>query len=444
MRQIITQMDGQRQAEAREPKFPLSNFRTSRPHRLRPTFPIGRELDLRREQRRLSRVSTLLTINYNSIGVWNNNVDLDVRPCTLWIGCGCAAATTMGLSWSAQPPQWPCRTVHARDRLQENCHPVTVQEGLFLYNHGLSPYDGGVFHQAPLLLPLFSLLPDPTRYPLVTVLLYTLVDLASAYALMQIFASGQSYTTRFFTSSRESKRWSSSAVAAAYLFNPFVILTCLARSTNVFGNLFILIATLKACRGALMGSAFALAIASYMSLHPLMLLPPLTILCYDSWVLRRNNNDQNTSATSLVSFAVRYTLVLVAAVAILFALSYALIGDWSFISAVYASRLLLPDLTPNVGLWWYFFIEIFDSFRNFFLGVFWLHMVSYSPALTIRLREQPLAAVVLLCGIFAIFQPYANVGDAGFWLSLLSMYGHVHEREYSSLLADHICFGVIG
>jgi phosphatidylinositol glycan class U len=302
----------------------------------------------------------------------------------------------------------------------------------------LSPYDGGVFHQAPLLLPLFSLLPDPSRYPLVTVLLYTLVDLASAYALMQIFASGQSYSTRFFTSSRESKRWSSSAVAAAYLFNPFVILTCLARSTNVFGNLFILIATLKACRGALMGSAFALAIASYMSLHPLMLLPPLTILCYDSWVLRRSNTDQNASTTSLVSFAVRYTFVLVAAIAILFALSYALIGDWSFISAVYASRLLLPDLTPNVGLWWYFFIEIFDSFRNFFLGVFWLHMISYSPALTIRLREQPLAAVVLLCGIFAIFQPYANVGDAGFWLSLLSMYGHVHEREYSLPLPDHI------
>ena len=305
-----------------------------------------------------------------------------------------------------------------------------MQEGLFLYNHGLSPYDGGVFHQAPLLLPLFSLLPDPTRYPLVTVLLYTLVDLASAHALMQIFASGQSYTTRFFTSSRESKRWSPSAVAAAYLFNPFVILTCLARSTNVFGNLFILIATLKACRGAVLGSAFALAIASYMSLHPLLLLPPLTILCYDAWVLRRTKTDQNASTATLASFAVRYTLVLVAAIAILFALSYALIGDWSFISSVYASRLLLPDLTPNVGLWWYFFIEIFDSFRSFFLGVFWLHMASYSPALTIRLREQPLAAVVLLCGIFAVFQPYANVGDAGFWLSMLSMYGHVHEREY--------------
>ena len=248
---------------------------------------------------------------------------------------------------------------------------------------------------------------------------------------MQIFATGQPYATPFFTSSRESKRWSSSAVAAAYLFNPFIVLTCLARSTNVFGNLSVLVATLKACRGAFLTSSLALAIASYMSLHPLLLLPPITILCYDSWVLRRKNNTSSASAPTLLAFAVRYALVLVAAVAILFALSYALIGDWSFISSVYASRLLLPDLTPNVGLWWYFFIEIFDSFRNFFLGVFWLHMASYSPALTIRLREQPLAAIVLLCGIFAIFQPYANVGDAGFWLSMLSMYGHVHEREYS-------------
>jgi phosphatidylinositol glycan class U len=274
------------------------------------------------------------------------------------------------------------------------------------------------------------MLPNPTHYPLVTVLLYTLIDLASAYALMQVFASGQSHTTRFFTSPRESKRWSSSAVAASHLFNPFVILTCLARSTNVFGNLFILISILKACRGAPLGSAFALALASYVSLHPLLLLPPLAILCYDSWILCRTDASKNAPSTTLSLFAAGYTLVLSAAIAILFALSYALIGDWTFIPSVYATRLLLPDLTPNVGLWWYFFIEIFDSFRSFFLGVFWLHLASYTPALTLRLRDQPLAAIVLLCGVFAIFQPYANVGDAGFWLSTLSMYGHIHERMY--------------
>lgn len=247
---------------------------------------------------------------------------------------------------------------------------------------------------------------------------------------MQIFASGQSYASRFFTSPRSSARWSSSAVAASYLFNPFVILTCLARSTSVFSNLFILVSVLKACRGNPFSSAFALASASYISLHPILLLPPVAILCYDSWLLRRGKGVQDSAGPTILSFSARYAVILAAGIALLFGLSYALTGSWAFISSVYASRLLLPDLTPNVGLWWYFFIEIFDSFRNFFLGVFWLHMASYSPALTIRLRNQPLAAIVLLCGVFAVFQPYANIGDAGFWLSMLSIYGHVHERMY--------------
>lgn len=33
-------------------------------------------------------------------------------------------------------------------------------------------------------------------------------------------------------------------------------------------------------------------------------------------------------------------------------------------------RLTVSDLAPNVGMWWYFFTEMFDHFRAFFLGVF--------------------------------------------------------------------------
>lgn len=32
--------------------------------------------------------------------------------------------------------------------------------------------------------------------------------------------------------------------------------------------------------------------------------------------------------------------------------------------------LTVSDLTPNVGMWWYFFTEMFEHFRSFFLGVF--------------------------------------------------------------------------
>jgi phosphatidylinositol glycan class U len=91
----------------------------------------------------------------------------------------------------------------------------TVQEGLFLYNHNVSPYDGGVYHQAPFLLTLFSLLPSATTYPIVTNLLYIAVDLLSANALMNIADSGEAGSSRLFTSPRKDKRWSSYAIAAA-------------------------------------------------------------------------------------------------------------------------------------------------------------------------------------------------------------------------------------
>lgn len=328
-----------------------------------------------------------------------------------------------------------------------------MQEGLFLYNHGLSPYDGGVFHQAPLLLPVFSLLPDPSKYPLATIVLYTALDLLAADALMKIAQSGQAYLSRFYTSPRKDQAWSPISIGATYLFNPFIILTCLGRPTSVFTTLFILLSISKACTAAPVTSAFALALASYTSLHPLLLFPPLTILAYDTLNLRHQRRalakevdgppKSQTSAppSSLLAFSLRQTFILAASIAFLFALSYAVTAnDWSFIPSVYGTRLLLPDLTPNVGLWWYFFIEMFDSFRAFFLAVFWLHMASYSPALTIRLRAQPLAVIVLLMGVFAVFQPYASVGDAGVWLALTGVFGHLGECEScppSPLLLDN-------
>lgn len=91
-----------------------------------------------------------------------------------------------------------------------------MQEGLFLYNHNVWPYDGGVFHQAPLLLPLFSLLPDVKTWPIFTAVLYILVDLLSAYALLVIADSGEAGQSKLYTSPRRAKRSSGLLVAAAY------------------------------------------------------------------------------------------------------------------------------------------------------------------------------------------------------------------------------------
>ncbi|KAK6614389.1 GPI transamidase subunit PIG-U [Botrytis cinerea] len=265
--------------------------------------------------------------------------------------------------------------------------PVTsfkrLQEGLFLYNHNVSPYDGGVYHQAPLFLPLFSLLPSSSMYPAFTYLLYTLVDLASANALINIAESGEAGNSRLFKSPRKDKRWTSFAIAAAFLFNPFTIATCIGRPTSIFTTYAILYAISKALVGASYTSMFAIAFAAYLSMYPILLFPPLALLCYDR---QRPSKRQE----SLPLFVGTNAIAVCGYLYSLLHMSYIITGSWEFLSSTYGVQLLLPDLTPNVGLWWYFFIEMFDSFRSFFLGVFWLHLSSYVGGLTIRVRRQPL------------------------------------------------------
>lgn len=298
--------------------------------------------------------------------------------------------------------------------------PVTsfkrLQEGLFLYNHNVSPYDGGVYHQAPLLLPLFSLLPSVKVLPIFTDLLYIAVDLLSAHALYKIAESGEAGASARFQSPRRDKRWSGFVIAASFLLNPFTIATCIGRSTTVFSTCAILYAIAKAIAGSSISAMVALSFASYLSMYPVLLLPPLVLLALDH---RRSQRGRALPVAAV------YVLVVAACLAALLAMSRLLTGSWEFLSSTYGMQLTLTDLTPNVGLWWYFFIQMFDPFRSFFVAVFWLHLSSYVAGLSIRLRSQPLVVLVLLTGIFAIFKPYPSIGDSGLFLALVPLYRHI-------------------
>lgn len=231
------------------------------------------------------------------------------------------------------------------------------------------------------------------------------------------------------------------------MFNPFIVLTCLARPTSVFTHALILEATARAALGQSITFVLSLALASYLSLYPLFLFPPLLILCYDEQNKRlaerqsngkpsahgssRNVSKSSTQGLTALKFSILHTLGFNAALAVLLVVSRILSGSWSFLSAHYLHIILLPSLTPNVGLWWYFFTEMFDSFRSFFLAVFWLHMAAYTPALCIRLRSQPLFAVCAILGVVSIYAPYPSVGDAGLFLSFLGLFRHVFPCKCS-------------
>lgn len=107
------------------------------------------------------------------------------------------------------------------------------------------------------------------------------------------------------------------------------------------------------------------------------------------------------SAASIIQTVVCFVC---ACVLLLFASRAVNSDSWDFLRSTYGFVLSVPDLTPNIGIFWYFFTEVFDHFRTFFVFVFQMHAFIYVAPLTIRLRQHPLFLAYILVAISAVFR----------------------------------------
>ncbi|RIA78873.1 GPI transamidase subunit PIG-U [Glomus cerebriforme] len=314
--------------------------------------------------------------------------------------------------------------------------PVTsftrLTEGLYLFENGVPPYDGGAFHQAPLLLACFQLL---GYLPVIfTKLTFILTDLILAYYLTDITRMKQQLYCHFprlkvELKTKEIDPW---IVAGLYLFNPFTIASCLSKSTIIFTNLSIILGTYYSLKNNKSYGMFWIAMASYLSFYPFMLvLPTILMLINDAESKGKNIKSEIFSCAGLYAGWLSGLLLL----------SYFLVGSWDFLEATYGVILLLPDLTPNVGLFWYFFIEMFDQFRSFFLVVFQIHAFIFMVPVSIKLRNHPLFSMFLLSGIMAIFKSYPSIGDASLYLAFFPIYSEIIKyMRYNFLTTNIFCY----
>ncbi|OBZ81750.1 Phosphatidylinositol glycan anchor biosynthesis class U protein [Choanephora cucurbitarum] len=282
--------------------------------------------------------------------------------------------------------------------------PITsfkrLTEGVYLYNHNVPPYEGDVFHQPPLLLCFFSLV---MMLPSVIIpLLFSSVDLLIAYALAMITQLKQTQDQQKSKLKDEAKTTPISpfTVSTLYLFNPLTILSCTAKSTLLFTNLAIVMALLSSLRNRPKTAMFWIALASYLSFYPVMLVPAFLIMLQSP----------------------RPLLFFILSVVVFLGLSFLVTQSWDFFTATYGIILFVSDLTPNIGMFWYFFIEIFDQFRSFFMVVFQFHTFIFTIPICIKLHQQPIFVVTVLCGIMAIFKSYPSAGDASLYLGLVAIH----------------------
>eukprot|EP00928_Gymnodinium_smaydae_P035642 TRINITY_DN25047_c0_g1_i1.p1 TRINITY_DN25047_c0_g1~~TRINITY_DN25047_c0_g1_i1.p1 ORF type:complete len:534 (-),score=111.52 TRINITY_DN25047_c0_g1_i1:34-1635(-) len=396
----------------------------------------------------------------------------------MWVGAAAAVAVRYLLY---------CAGV--ADRLEEHLElqsPATshlrLVEGLFLAEGGDSPYAGGACHHPPLLLiPLAWLRRAPA---LAHFTLLVALDLAAALLLRQLavrYAAARRAAGRAWAeagirdeaareravavtdavasessgaSTSACDKLAASAAAAAsggseagaleelvspafvglsYLFNPFVVASCLAQSMQSVHHVLLLGTVCLAASGRGGLAAGALAACLYVCpFTPVVLILPCAFLCFRQKsgggapfpeVYRRSSESRVFEKGFLPYLAAFSLCTLVLFLCLLAASAAAMKGRLEFLQASFFSILAFQDLTPNVGVVWYLFIEVFERYRLLFTVIAHAHLLFYPIPLHVKLGRHGPTGPMIQCGaaiaLVSVFKPYPTASDYGLLLSVL-------------------------
>ncbi|KAJ4490878.1 PIG-U-domain-containing protein [Lentinula aciculospora] len=195
-------------------------------------------------------------------------------------------------------------------------------------------------------------------------------------------------------------------------------------------------------------SLLLLALRIHLSLDAVILLPPMVMLILSSPRSRltepggfefgafwkramatslKTTQDSKAIPQSKSTSKIIYSVLLEFFVywTILTLISTIIVGHWGWIGATWGASLSLPSLTPNPGVWWYFFTEMFDHFRPFFLVVFDVHLLMYVAPFCIKFQHDSLYALFLLTGVLATLKPYPTLSDHALFIALWGIFQEI-------------------
>uniref|UniRef100_A0A2P2I1J7 Phosphatidylinositol glycan anchor biosynthesis class U protein-like n=1 Tax=Hirondellea gigas TaxID=1518452 RepID=A0A2P2I1J7_9CRUS len=341
-------------------------------------------------------------------------------------------------------------TIQARVELSTPLNGwLRVKEGVFLQSEGVPVYSGGVYHETPLMLFIAGFLIRSWSSWLHAVFVacdlltaFTLSALAAAYTkklLQEQEQQASQYTkdSAHLLLSPSTLQRCAGDVAAVYLLCPYTVLSCVAMTTTTFHNLLLATALLAMIKGHGVLFGALVAVVTYEAVYPAVILVPGLIALYQQ---QQDTATQGycypgkASPSGGWSVVGKSLLSCLATAAVLLLVSSEIAGGWDFIDATYGFILTAPDLTPNIGLFWYFFTEMFEHFRLFFLAVFQLNALVYVAPLCVRLRGDPVLLSTALLALSAVFRSYPSLGDVGFYLALLPTCRHLYPFLRQSFL----------
>lgn len=81
-----------------------------------------------------------------------------------------------------------------------------------------------------------------------------------------------------------------------------------------------------------------------------------------------------------------------------------------------AAALQAPDTSPNIGMWWYFFAEVFPSWREPFKLAYIAAWIVPALLLSGKLHKNPLLLFTCHCIIISLLKPHPTVADAAMFM----------------------------
>jgi len=303
-----------------------------------------------------------------------------------------------------------------------------LREGIVLSQNNQDPYAGVLFHETPLALKFFTWMSESMNEFCIN-LVFVFGDILTVYILGKV---AELVATNLLSKQLKNvKNYHVDAkeelliqyedvvtmpdnVQLAYLLNPYLVASCAAKTTTVFANLLLALFMWSALQKKILPSCLFLALATYQSFYPVMLLVPLSLMLLPEET-SESNSSNDLKKTSMVVMSI-FSIFL----GIIYYLSYLWMGNsWTFLESTVGFILAVPELTPNMGLFWYFFTEMFEHFRVFFVCTFQINCFVYVYPLASRLKNQPFLLTLSLIALTAIFKSYPSYGDVGFYLALL-------------------------
>lgn len=315
-----------------------------------------------------------------------------------------------------------------------------VTEGVYLHNFGIDPYAGDLFHETPIGLFVFNYL----QLHLPQWLLFLLFIFTDLLTALLLGFTAKEYTTELISRKKEKEQkgddetaegqddataiyTSTVYVSAGYLFSPYIILNCVGLTTTVFTNLLYSIALISMTKSSVLWSCLSISLLTLQQLYPISLVVPAII-----YIVR---SDPENRRRNIIIFVALFASMLTS----LFYISYYIMGSWSFVWNTHGFILTVPDLRPNVGLYWYFFTEVFEHFRWLFIASFQINVgLLYIVPLALRLRHDPMLLAFSYLAIAAVFKSYPCIGDVGFYMSLLPLWKHLYQYTQQGFIVG--CF----